>query len=66
METHYKNLSNFSLCVDGKKESWEQLFSESLYQTFVSKMSCKATAMKKYDIKHRHLSWLREDLFTAF
>ena len=47
--TQYQNLSCFTLFVDGKKMSLQKLFSKSLYQIFVSKISCKPTTMKKHD-----------------
>lgn len=59
--TQHQNLSSFTLYVDGKKKSLEKLFSKSLYQIFVSKISCKPTAMKKYDKAFNtdtsHLDW---------
>ena len=59
--TQRQNLSSFTLYVDGKKKSLEKLSSKSLYQIFVSKISCKPTAMKKYDKAFNtdtsHLDW---------
>ena len=44
-----------------KKKSLDKLFSKSLYRIFVSKISCKPTAMKKYDEAFNteliHLDW---------
>ena len=57
----HQNLSSFTLCIDGKKKSLDKLFSKSLYQIFLSKISCKPTAMKKYDEAFNtetfHLDW---------
>ena len=47
--TQYQNLSNFSLWVDGEQKTLQKLYSKSLYQIFVSKISSIPTAMKKYD-----------------
>ena len=59
--TQHQNLSSFALCIDGKKKSLDKLFSKSLYEIFVSKISCKPTAMKKYEEAFNtetfHLDW---------
>ena len=59
--TQHQNLSSFTLCIDGKKKSLDKLFSKSLYQIFLSKISCKPTAMNKYDEAFNtetfHLDW---------
>ena len=47
--TRYQIPSDFYLQVDGTKTSLEKLNSKALYESFVSKISCKPTAMKKYD-----------------
>ena len=53
--------SDFFLWVDGTRTSVEKLNSKSLYESFVSKISCKPTAMKKYDKAFNtdtfHLDW---------
>ena len=57
----YTASSDFFLRVDGNKASLEKLNSKYLYQSFVSKISCKPTAMKKYDKAFNtdsfHLDW---------
>ena len=51
MQTKNIKFQVISICagVDGKKTSLDKLISRSLYQSFVSKISCNPTAMKKYN-----------------
>lgn len=59
--TQRQSPSDFFLRVSGNKTSWEKLNLKSLYQSFASKISCKPTAMKKYDKVFNtdtfHLDW---------
>ena len=59
--TQHQIPSDFFLWVDGTKTSLEMRNSKSLYESFVSKISCKPTAMKKYDKVFNtdtvHLDW---------
>ena len=59
--TEHQIPSDFFLRVDGNKTSLEKLNLKSLYQSLVSKISCKPTAMKKYDRAFNtgifHLDW---------
>ena len=61
VNTHHQIPSDFFLRVDGNKTSLEKLNSKFLYQSFVSKISCKPTAIKKYDKAFDtdtfHLDW---------
>ena len=47
--TQRQALSEFYLRLEGKKHTLDNLHSKLLYQSFVTKISSKPTAMKKYD-----------------
>ena len=60
-DTQHQIPSGFFLWVDGTKTTLEKLNSKSLYESLVSKISCKPIAMKKYDKAFNtdtvHLDW---------
>ena len=47
--TQRQSPSEFYFRLEGKKHTLDNLHSKSLYQSFVTKLSSKPTAMKKYD-----------------